>query len=53
MHVRRERLLLGFRGLALLRGWPLGDAPEAEAQIESMKDAIRRDPESIDIALWN
>jgi ubiquinone/menaquinone biosynthesis C-methylase UbiE len=40
--IRLERLLLGFRGLALLRGWPLGDAAEADRQLDEMEALVRR-----------
>jgi ubiquinone/menaquinone biosynthesis C-methylase UbiE len=50
MKLRPERLVLGFRGLALLRGWPFGDPREAERHIQAMNDVLRGDPDVIDIA---
>lgn len=44
--VRLERLLLGFRGLALLRGWPLGDEAEADHQLDAIESLVRRRRES-------
>jgi ubiquinone/menaquinone biosynthesis C-methylase UbiE len=34
--VRLERLIVGLHGLALLRGWPLGDPDEADARLASL-----------------
>lgn len=33
---RMDRLLLGFRGLGLLRGWPFQDPDEAVSEVEAM-----------------
>src|SRR5262245_37046659 len=35
-----ERLLIGLRGLGLLRRWPLGDAAEADAQLLAIADML-------------
>jgi len=59
-----RRLLLGFRGLALLRGWPTGDPTLADAQIEEMRrlaldpaaaEHLAIDDEGLDAAyeLWS
>jgi ubiquinone/menaquinone biosynthesis C-methylase UbiE len=40
--VRLERLLLGFRGLGLLRGWPLGNEAEAHRQLDAIEELVRR-----------
>jgi SAM-dependent methyltransferase len=37
MRLRRERLLVGLRGLALLRGWPFGSEEEADSQLEAVR----------------
>jgi ubiquinone/menaquinone biosynthesis C-methylase UbiE len=44
--VRLERLLLGLRGLALLRGWPLGGEAEADRQLDAIESLVRRRRES-------
>lgn len=36
LRLRSDRLLLGFRGLGLLRGWPFQDPAEAASQIEAI-----------------
>ena len=43
---RLERLLIGLRGLGLLRAWPLGDEAEAESQLAAIADMLvhRDDP---------
>jgi ubiquinone/menaquinone biosynthesis C-methylase UbiE len=38
--VRLERLLIGLRGLGLLRTWPLGDDDEADAQLRMIADLL-------------
>ena len=40
--VRFERFLIGLRGLALLRGWPLGDTAEADEQIAEIEALLGR-----------
>src|SRR5438128_8456667 len=60
--VRFERFLLGLRGLALLRGWPLGDAVEADEQIAEIEALLRRSGDPLNVtglgvpdayALWS
>jgi SAM-dependent methyltransferase len=43
---RLERLLIGLRGLGLLRSWPLGDQAEAESQLAAIAEMLahRDDP---------
>ncbi len=43
---RLERLLIGLRGLGLLRAWPLGDEAEAESQLATIAEMLahRDDP---------
>ena len=43
---RLERLLIGLRGLGVLRGWPLGDAAEADAQLGDIADMLAHRDES-------
>ncbi len=38
--VRLERLLIGLRGLGLLRTWPLGDDDDADAQLRMIADLL-------------
>ena len=47
--VRAERLLLGLHGLALLRGWPLGDAATAEEHIETIRTLLGSEPPPLDV----
>jgi ubiquinone/menaquinone biosynthesis C-methylase UbiE len=60
--VRFERVLLGLRGLALLRGWPLGDAANADEQIAEIGALVRRGSDPLHVtglgvedayALWS
>ena len=37
LRLRRDRLTLGLRGLALLRGWPFGDPDEAERHVRAIR----------------
>jgi ubiquinone/menaquinone biosynthesis C-methylase UbiE len=37
---RLERLLIGLRGLGLLRAWPLGDEAEAESQLAAIAEML-------------
>jgi SAM-dependent methyltransferase len=37
---RLERLLVGFRGLALLRDWPFGDPERADEQLDAITDLL-------------
>ena len=37
---RLERLLIGLRGLGLLRAWPLGDSGEAEIQLAAIAEML-------------
>jgi SAM-dependent methyltransferase len=43
---RLERLLIGLRGLGVLRGWPLGDEAEADAQLTDIADMLKHREES-------
>jgi ubiquinone/menaquinone biosynthesis C-methylase UbiE len=49
--VRLERIVIGLRGLALLRGWPLGDPAEADRQLDAIEALIlrRREPPMSDV----
>ena len=38
---RLERLLIGLRGLGLLRRWPIGDSVEADEQLRLMADMLQ------------
>lgn len=40
LRLRPERLLLGFRGLGLLRDWPFGDPERAEAALAAMRELL-------------
>src|SRR5712691_5687253 len=42
LQLRSERLLVGLRGLALLLGWPFGDAADADTQLEAIKELNAR-----------
>lgn len=45
-----DRLLIGLRGLGLLRGWPFGEADRAEAEIDEIRLlAARTDPETLEV----
>ncbi len=48
---RLERLLIGLRGLGLLRSWPLGDPDEAEIQLAAIAEMLahRADPPMNDV----
>ncbi len=45
MHLRLDprRFTLGLHGLALLRGWPFGDADEAAGRLREMSSLLERD----------
>ena len=43
---RLERLLIGLRGLGLLRAWPLGDQAEAESQLAAISEMLAHRDES-------
>src|SRR5437868_1586417 len=47
--VRAERLLLGLHGLALLRGWPLGDDATADEHIEAIRRTLSDVPPPLDV----
>jgi ubiquinone/menaquinone biosynthesis C-methylase UbiE len=47
----RRRLLLGFRGLALLRGWPTGAPEIADAHIAEMRKLLAEDAERDEIVI--
>jgi ubiquinone/menaquinone biosynthesis C-methylase UbiE len=60
--VQFERILLGLRGLALLRGWPLGDVANADEQIVEIEALVRDGSEPLHVtglgvedayALWS
>ena len=40
LRLRRERFLVGLRGLALLRGWPFDRAEVADAQLEAVRSVV-------------
>jgi ubiquinone/menaquinone biosynthesis C-methylase UbiE len=40
LRLRSERLLLGFRGLGLLRAWPFDDPVRADAQLSEMREIL-------------
>jgi SAM-dependent methyltransferase len=44
-----RRLLLGFRGLALLRGWPAGDPTVAARQMDAMRALLDGDEIALEI----
>lgn len=37
LQVRLDRLLIGLRGLSLLRGWPFAEAEQADAEIDEIR----------------
>ena len=45
LEVRLARLLVGLRGLALLRGWPFGEAAAADAQLDAVAAILGRPDE--------
>jgi ubiquinone/menaquinone biosynthesis C-methylase UbiE len=45
-----DRLLLGLRGLTLLRGWPMGNEHDADEQIQAMRGVLNAPSPSIEIA---
>jgi ubiquinone/menaquinone biosynthesis C-methylase UbiE len=52
LQLRTDRLLIGLRGLALLRGWPFADAAEADAQIDEIRRLSARmelNPEILEV----
>jgi ubiquinone/menaquinone biosynthesis C-methylase UbiE len=52
LQLRTDRLLIGLRGLALLRGWPFDDPGEADAAIDEIRRlSVRTDsnPEILDV----
>jgi ubiquinone/menaquinone biosynthesis C-methylase UbiE len=40
LQLRRERFIVGLRGLALLRGWPFERAEVADAQLEAIRSVV-------------
>jgi hypothetical protein len=40
LQLRRERFIVGLRGLALLRGWPFDRAEVADAQLEAIRSVV-------------
>jgi ubiquinone/menaquinone biosynthesis C-methylase UbiE len=44
LQLRTQRLLLGLRGLALLRGWPFESTEEADAHIVAIEELIGHEP---------
>src|SRR5918995_446416 len=40
LRLRRERFLVGLRGLALLRGWPFDRAEVADAQLDAVRSVV-------------
>jgi ubiquinone/menaquinone biosynthesis C-methylase UbiE len=40
LRLRRERFVVGLRGLALLRGWPFQDSAEADVQLDAVREAL-------------
>jgi ubiquinone/menaquinone biosynthesis C-methylase UbiE len=40
LRLRRERFLVGLRGLALLRGWPFDKAEVADAQLDAVRSVV-------------
>jgi ubiquinone/menaquinone biosynthesis C-methylase UbiE len=51
LRLRRERFIVGLRGLALLRGWPFGSAAQADDQLDLVRDALSGDALGSDAAL--
>jgi ubiquinone/menaquinone biosynthesis C-methylase UbiE len=49
LRLRRERILVGLRGLALLRGWPFGHPEEADTQLDAVRDAVAVDASAMTI----
>jgi ubiquinone/menaquinone biosynthesis C-methylase UbiE len=49
MRLRRDRLLVGLRGLTLLRGWPFEQPEGADAQLDAVRDLMlaSEDPSSV------
>jgi ubiquinone/menaquinone biosynthesis C-methylase UbiE len=45
------RLLLGLRGLALLRGWPFGSADEADEHIAAIREIVAKSGSGEDIEI--
>jgi ubiquinone/menaquinone biosynthesis C-methylase UbiE len=45
LRLRRERFLVGLRGLALLRGWPFEDPGIADAQLDAVRELLVADEE--------
>jgi ubiquinone/menaquinone biosynthesis C-methylase UbiE len=45
LRLRRERFLVGLRGLALLRGWPFEDPDIADAQLDAVRELMVADEE--------
>jgi ubiquinone/menaquinone biosynthesis C-methylase UbiE len=45
--LRLERLVVGLRGLALLRAWPFGDADEADRALATIGELAGRDGERL------
>ena len=49
IRVRTDRLLLGFHGFALLRGWPHGDASEADERMVAMRELLSRSDDLVEV----
>jgi ubiquinone/menaquinone biosynthesis C-methylase UbiE len=46
LRLRRERFVVGLRGLSLLRGWPFQDPAEADVQLDAVRQELTPDEDS-------